>query len=112
MSDDDLTLEVARTGDTNRTLVRLSGELDASTVGVLFDSVEPAQSAARLVLDLSDLSFVDSRGLGAFVAIGEKRRTLGREVEIVNASRPVARLFEIVGLDRLPCVHVRTPSAG
>ena len=103
---EEMTLHVDRTGNRQGTTVRLSGELDASTVGALFDSVEPARSAARLVLDLTDLSFVDSSGLGAFVAIGERRRALGSEVEIVNAQDSVQRLFEIVGFDRVAGVHV------
>ena len=103
---DDPALQVDRTGDMNRALVRLSGELDLSTVGTLFESVRPTQDAARLVLDLSDLSFVDSSGLRAFVVIGERRRKLGGEVEIVNVPQPVTRLFELVGFDRVAGVHV------
>ena len=107
---DDPTLEVDRVDERDRTVLRLTGELDASTVDILFEAVEPAP-AVELVLDLSDLAFVDSSGLRAFAAISEGRRGSGGEVEIVNPSPSVERIFEIVGVDRLEGVQVRTTTS-
>jgi anti-anti-sigma factor len=79
-------------------IVALHGELDVVSVGVLADAlVEIAGST--LVVDLSDLTFMDSTGIGALVVARKRIQAHGQGQLVL--SRPggiVRRALEIVGL--------------
>ncbi len=50
--------------------------------------------ARRLVIDLSEVDFLDSSGLGALVAILKRLGTAGA-LEITGLNRPVRKVFEL-----------------
>jgi anti-sigma B factor antagonist len=52
-----------------------------------------------LAFDLSELSFMDSTGLNAFVEIHKLVLPVGGQVTIENAPPHVAKLFAISGLE-------------
>jgi len=54
----------------------------------------------RLVLDLSDVDFVDSSGLGALVACLKRVGPLGT-IAIVGTKGVVSKLFELTKMDRV-----------
>jgi anti-sigma B factor antagonist len=98
-----LRIQDRRDGD--RHTLFLKGELDMASAPELEGRVEQAfsQSASELVLDLTQLEFIDSSGLNAILNV----RTLCREhtcdFALTPGARPVQRLFEITRLiDRLP----------
>jgi anti-anti-sigma factor len=76
------------------------GDLDRFTFA---DFVSQISSLIRpgmhLVLDLSDLGVVDSTGLGALRAVTRRVRRRGGRVVVQNASRHVAELLSLIGLD-------------
>jgi anti-sigma B factor antagonist len=80
-------------------VVSLHGELDVASADGLFNSlVELAGST--LVVDLSDLAFMDSSGIGAIVRARSRIKT--KELGDLVLTRPgaiVRRTLEIVGLD-------------
>ncbi|HJZ62131.1 MAG TPA: STAS domain-containing protein, partial [Miltoncostaeaceae bacterium] len=49
-------------------------------------------------VDLSEVSFIDSRGLGALLAANERSREGAAPVRIFEPSDPVRRLLEVAGL--------------
>jgi len=77
------------------------GDLDVFSSGrlrsVVFDPASCAQDV--LVVDLSDVTFIDSTGLGVLVAT--RRWTRARSAELVLVVRPgsvVARVLTVAGL--------------
>jgi anti-sigma B factor antagonist len=56
---------------------------------------------SHLVLDLSGVEFVDSTGLGVVVAAAKRARSAGGDVRLCGVSGPVAKVFEVVGLERI-----------
>jgi anti-anti-sigma factor len=77
----------------------LSGEIDASAVPRLAEAVEQLPGhAGAIVLDVKDVSFIDSSGLRVLIALAERARGEGRVVELDNPSSFVTRLLEITGL--------------
>jgi anti-anti-sigma factor len=52
-----------------------------------------------LVLDLSQLSFLDSTGLRAVVTADERARSNGRRLVVVRGPDPVQRVFAITRLE-------------
>jgi len=57
-----------------------------------------AHDVRRLVLDLADLTFVDSAGLGALLAIRDRTEDLGIEMVLTNLSDPVRRILDLSGM--------------
>jgi len=58
-----------------------------------------------LRLDLAGVSFMDSSALGALVQLREQAESLGRSLELHNASAPVLKVLRITSLDRLFSLH-------
>jgi anti-anti-sigma factor len=84
-----------------------SGELDIATVELLERAlleVERADSA-RIVLDLSGLSFIDSTGLRLLLDVNERCGGAADRLRVIAGSPAVERLLDIVGLrERLPLI--------
>ena len=86
-------------------VLSLAGELDLANVPALREALRSAveRSPKRLVVDLTDVTFVDSTVLGALV---EARSKLGGDAFALAApGLEVRRALEISGLDRHFSVH-------
>jgi anti-anti-sigma factor len=79
-------------------VISLWGELDASTCGHLTEHLIGAP-ASLIVVDLRDLSFVDSSGLGAIHRAQPKALKEGGTLVVSRPSPVVTRVLEITGLD-------------
>lgn len=78
----------------------LIGELDLPATDAAYDDIEAAAREARaLVLDLSQLTFMDSSGLRLVVRLDAAAREGAFELSIVRGPEKVQQVFEIVGLD-------------
>ncbi len=83
-------------------VVKVSGEIDLSTVAALrsvLESVEP--TSGRLVLDLSDVSFLDSMGVGLLVEAARRCASELRELVLRAPSERVRQVLEITGLHQI-----------
>jgi anti-anti-sigma factor len=100
-----LELRSKRSGDEH--VIALKGELDldgAERVTQELERVE-ATDARRIVLDLSDLEFIDSTGIRLILAADARSRMDGNRLALVRGRRSVHRVFELTGVaGRLPFV--------
>ncbi len=84
-------------------IVSLSGEVDIFTAPQFKESLLEVldDGVRRLVVDLSEVTFIDSTALG--VLIGGVRRVHAADgaMAIVVATRPVERVLSVTGLDRV-----------
>lgn len=89
------------------TSIVLSGELDASTVSILRDHLALAEGdgGRSLVLDLRELTFVDSTGLHAFLTAREGARLNGHRFILIGVGPPVRRLLELTRTEFLLDEH-------
>jgi anti-anti-sigma factor len=94
-------LEVTTQDSGGHVTVSLKGELDLSSVGKVEEELERVEKdgPSVLVLDLSQLSFLDSTGLRAVVTADERARSNGRRLVIVRGPDPVQRVFAITRLE-------------
>lgn len=96
-----LTIDVSTENDT--AVARLAGELDivtAETCKRRLSSVVD-DGATSLRLDLNDLAFIDSSGLGALVAVHHHAVAADAALELTGVSAQVRRLMQITRLDEL-----------
>lgn len=85
----------------NYTLCRPSGELDAYTVGSFREALSKLAGERHLLIDLSDVPFMDSAGLGALIG-GIRRAREADGAVAVACSRPaLTRLLHTTGFDRI-----------
>lgn len=79
--------------------ISLHGELDLAGAGQLESSLHAAEQRrpGRLIIDLSDLHFIDSTGLRLLLAAASRAAEDGWEL-VLRPGRPaVQRVFEVTG---------------
>ena len=83
-----------------RTVLRVDGEVDLSSVATLRSAVEDAldSGAHELWLDLTPTTFMDSSGLHVLLDTEARVRKLARRLAIVCPEGAVRRLFEVAGV--------------
>ena len=92
-----LTLEVSRSGDAG--LVLCHGKLVYGATDVLSSQVRPLiPQCRRIVLDLTDLTVMDSIGLGALVRLYAAARSAGCELQLINLRQRIRELLALTNL--------------
>lgn len=104
-----LEIEVASTA--SYTLCRPVGELDAYTVGDFREVLSDVASASHLLIDLSNVPFMDSAGLGALIGGIRRTRESGGEVAVACGRPTLTRLLHTTGFDRLVPVEETVDAA-
>jgi anti-anti-sigma factor len=81
--------------------VALTGELDLGTVAIAEEALASTWDPAgrRLVVDLSQLRFMDSTGLRLLVSLHARCRAAARDLAITPGPPAVHRVFEVTKLD-------------
>jgi anti-anti-sigma factor len=79
----------------------LSGEFDLSSASQIEDVLKEIEEnrPPLLVLDLRELTFMDSTGLRVMVSADARARDDSRKLAIVQGPEAVHRVFRITGLD-------------
>jgi anti-sigma B factor antagonist len=85
-----------------RTCLRLVGELDVAAAGDLREFLEPFVTQTKLLeLDLSELTFLDSSGIGVFVSLYKALAARGGDLRLVNVGEDVRRPLAVTGLESI-----------
>jgi anti-sigma B factor antagonist len=85
----------------DHTVCRPVGELDAYTVGQFRESLGDLATTGRLLIDLSEVPFMDSAGLGALIGGICRAREAGGEVAVACSRPTLTRLLHTTGFDRI-----------
>jgi anti-sigma B factor antagonist len=91
--------EVVAVGGSERTVIRCGGELDVGQCAKLIDMFDHVfgVDVERVVVDLSDVTFIDSTGIGCLLHGVFKAEKLNVAYEVLPG-RAVERFLEISGL--------------
>ena len=86
-------------GDAGVLSVRLQGELDVSTGGILHERLFALDLSAanRLAVDLSELRFCDSHGYMGLLSVYARARAAGVVIHLYGASPSLRRLADLMG---------------
>jgi len=98
----------------NAVIVRLHGELDhhsADRVRSLIEEAIMKDNIKHVVMDLAQLSFMDSSGIGVILGRYKQIKAKGGKLMICNANRSVNRLLELSGLFKIIELHADENSA-
>jgi anti-sigma B factor antagonist len=95
------TFKVASRQEREGVVVALSGELDLAGTERLTAALAEAQaSGGPLTVDLSDLDFIDSSGLGVLVRFNNAAQAADFPYRVIAGPPRVHRAFVLSGLDR------------
>jgi anti-sigma B factor antagonist len=83
------------------TVCRPVGELDAYTVGQFREALAELATTPRLLIDLSEVPFMDSAGLGALIGGIRRAREAGGDVAVACSRPTLTRLLHTTGFDRI-----------
>ena len=93
-----LTIEVRH--EQGCAIVAAAGEIDISTVTPLRERLfDVAASGAPLVVDLEQVSFIDSVGLATLVGAAKRAAAHGGSLQVACARPEIRQLVRLTGLD-------------
>jgi anti-sigma B factor antagonist len=99
----ELLMTVARQDRDGALVLAVRGEVDLSTGGRLAESAGEVLREAGgrpVVLDMLDVEFLSSSGLGVLVSLNDEARAAGTSLRVVvDRDRPVMRPIRTMGLD-------------
>lgn len=100
-------MQVTSTVTGPRAVVTASGELDVATAPQLRAYLHGLvdEGASTVVVDLSDVGFLDSTTLGVLISVHKRLAESGGVVELVIPHTRLLRIFQITGLDRVFTIH-------
>ena len=99
-------LHVEMREEPDRVIVGLDGELDMANAPLLQSAIdgEKLATAKTVVLDLQQLTFLDSTGLRVILAAREQCWRRGQDFAVTPGSEQVQRLLSVTGVGE----HLRT----
>ena len=96
-------LKVESIASEGEVIVVVQGEIDLATAPLLFEKLaeQIPEVTTRLVLDLEEVPFVDSIGLGVLARIFKRLRHGGADLVLRRPSPQVAKVLQVSGLDQV-----------
>ena len=76
-------------------IISLKGMLNASSAPQLKGHIEQSPESHSLVIDLEQVDFLDSSGLGVLVGIARKKKLSGALLRLSNLNERVKKVFEL-----------------
>ncbi|GAA2206504.1 hypothetical protein GCM10009850_019620 [Nonomuraea monospora] len=89
------------------TLIAVAGQVDTTTSAQLEEYIDQhrARLDEHLIIDMSELSFLDSSGLAVLLAAAMLARAHGVGVHVTGLQAMPARLLEITGAERAVTIY-------
>ena len=85
-------------------LLRLDGELDMHTAAMVRQAIDleiEKRGIRTVILNLQDVRFVDSSGLGVIIGRYKKLLPLGWKLKITNVPPHIFKIMELSGLPKI-----------
>lgn len=98
----------------NSLVVKVKGELDLLTAETFRNLVERAinrEKTQNLILDMEQVDFIDSSGLGVILGRYRRIREQGGNMAIVGVKPHVKRILELAGIMGIVKVYQQTEQA-
>ena len=98
--------------DAGEIRLQVWGELDLEAAPPLLDAILCAGLAGsdgqRVVVDLADVSFIDSSGLAALVDAHRRLAAQRQQLVVANPDTHVWRIFTLSGIDQILLIDRKT----
>jgi anti-sigma B factor antagonist len=100
-----LTIDKKLIVDNNYWSIKLVGEVDVANANKFREALAESyeEQGADIVLDASELSYIDSTGLGIVIGAYGRMKERGHSISIKDARQNVKKLLQITSLDKIFC---------
>jgi anti-sigma B factor antagonist len=105
----DLTITIDEQPD--HVVCRPEGELEAHNVDEMRRALSGVVGARVVILDLTDITFIDSAGLGCLIGAIRRVREADGEVAVASPRPTLTRLLRTTGFDRIVPVEETVDAA-
>jgi anti-sigma B factor antagonist len=96
------TLQVERLGNVKgQSVLCFKGPLTVENLFLFQNAIRRQEAFSTLILDLSDVPYIDSTALGALVAANVSLQKAGRRVVLSGVSERVSRMLKITNVESL-----------
>ena len=91
-------IEVSKTN-----MVSIRGEIDIYSIEKFRDTIEEKikTQASEIILDCSELSYMDSTGMGVLIELRNKTKELGQKIIMMNPRPIIRKLLALMGVDKI-----------
>jgi anti-anti-sigma factor len=80
---------------------RLKGRLDASTAPIVDSAIAVDEQAARIILDMREVTYVSSGGLRAIVQVARRAQAVKGGIALFGLQPLVGEIFEVAGFGNM-----------
>lgn len=110
----DQEFQIEETSTGTLPVVAVRGEIDVATAPQLRECLHRviADGQSTIVLDILDVTFLDSTALGVLVGALKRCRELGGDLYVVVADPRIVKIFEITGLTNVFTITETLQAAG
>lgn len=105
-------MEIRNIGEKRTIIIKVTGELDHHMAAKIKDEADKkmrSTNAVNVIFDLSEMTFMDSAGLGVMMGRYKKARTLGGKTAVYGTNAQTLRIIKMSGMDRVikivPCLE-------
>lgn len=93
-----MSLSINTSDDAAKVLVE--GEVDVSNAGQLRSAVDAALagSAPEVTIDLAQVPYIDSTGIGVLVGAAHRAQEAGKQLVVASPQKNVARVLGLLGV--------------
>lgn len=88
----------------NNLYITLSGELDENSANYtreVLDDILENETFRQVVVDLSELEFMDSTGIGVMIGRYKKLKEQNIQIYLTNPNKHIDKIFEMTGLYKI-----------
>lgn len=89
--------------DNTHIILKLQGDLDLPTIKSFKESsVDITRKTNKdLTLDFSNVSYIDSSGIGILLTLNKLQKSKGKSFRIINCSEHIVKIFSLSSLNEV-----------
>lgn len=108
-----MALDVEASREETAGVIALRGEIDVYTAPLLRQKIVDLvdEGATNLVVDMADVDFLDSTGLGVLVEGLKRVKARGGNLALVASQDKILKIFDITGLNKAFPIHATRAEA-
>lgn len=84
-------------------MVSIKGEIDIYSIEKFRESIEKEikNQATQIILDCSELSYMDSTGMGVLIELRNRTKEMGQKIIMMNPQPNIKKLLALTGVDKI-----------
>lgn len=84
-------------------MVCIRGEIDIYSIEKFRETIEQKikTQAPEIILDCSELSYMDSTGMGVLIELRNKTKEMGQKIIMMNPRPNIKKLLALTGVDKI-----------